>query len=71
MTERIDPQTMADWLTRRIHSAEQWLEDFGHGSKKRRPDSELEAKEFDIRALKEIKIAYERALERKLENDKG
>lgn len=64
MTERIDPQTMADWLTRRIHSAEQWLEDFGHGSKKRRPDSELEAKEFDIRALKEIKIAYEKAVER-------
>lgn len=68
MTDRIDPETMVHWLERRIWSAETWLETFGNG-KRKRPDTEIEQKQFDVRALNEIKFAYEKAWKRSKEND--
>ncbi len=35
-----------------------WLDDHGKGSKKPRPDHEIETKEYDIARFEEIKAAY-------------
>ncbi|OCJ05294.1 hypothetical protein A6U87_14925 [Rhizobium sp. AC44/96] len=57
-----DPQEMIQWLDRRISSAMTWLDDHGKGSKKPRPDHEIETKEYDIARFEEIKAAYLKAL---------
>lgn len=44
----IEPQEMLDWLDRRIASAMQWVDDFGPGSKRKRPDDLIELKRKDI-----------------------
>ncbi|MBA9034959.1 hypothetical protein [Rhizobium leguminosarum] len=60
-----DPSEMIAWLDRRIASAMTWLDDHGRGSKKPRPDHEIETKEYDIARFEEIKAAYVKALERR------
>lgn len=50
------------WLDRRIARAETWLNDHGRSSKRPRPDHEIEAKEYDIARLQEIRGAYLKAL---------
>lgn len=60
-----DPQDMIAWLDRRITSANTWLEDHGRHSRKPRPEHEIEAKEYDVAMLEEIKGAYLKALERR------
>ncbi|MGR9253264.1 hypothetical protein ACU8KI_08780 [Rhizobium leguminosarum] len=60
-----DPSEMIAWLDRRIASAMTWLDDHGKGSKKPRPDHEIETKEYDIARFEEIKAAYVKALERR------
>ncbi|TBB27311.1 hypothetical protein ELH48_09180 [Rhizobium ruizarguesonis] len=57
-----DPQEMIQWLDRRIASAMTWLDDHGKGSKRPRPQHEIETKEYDIARLEEIKAAYATAL---------
>lgn len=56
------PEEMISWLDRRIASAMTWLDDHGKGSKKPRPDHEIETKEYDISRFEEIKAAYAKAL---------
>ncbi len=56
------PAEMIAWLDRRIASAMTWLDDHGKGSKKPRPDHEIETKEYDIARFEEIKAAYVNAL---------
>ncbi|ASS57604.1 hypothetical protein [Rhizobium leguminosarum] len=60
-----EPSEMIAWLDRRIASAMTWLDDHGKGSKKPRPDHEIETKEYDIARFEEIKAAYVKALERR------
>jgi len=60
-----DPSEMIAWLDRRIASAMTWLDDHGKGSKKPRPDHEIESKEYDIARFEEIKAAYVKALAKK------
>ncbi|MGR9386419.1 hypothetical protein [Rhizobium leguminosarum] len=60
-----DPSEMIAWLDRRIASAMTWLDDHGKGSKRPRPQHEIETKEFDIARFEEIKAAYVKALERR------
>ncbi|MBX4920972.1 hypothetical protein HJA76_14855 [Rhizobium bangladeshense] len=57
-----DPAEMIAWLDRRIASAMTWLDDHGRGSKKPRPEGEIETKEYDIARFEEIKAAYLKAL---------
>ncbi|ACI55722.1 hypothetical protein Rleg2_2448 [Rhizobium leguminosarum bv. trifolii WSM2304] len=57
-----EPSEMIAWLDRRIASAMTWLDDHGKGSKKPRPDHEIESKEYDIARFEEIKAAYAKAL---------
>jgi hypothetical protein len=56
---------MIAWLDRRIASAMAWLDDHGKGSRRPRPQHEIETKEYDIARFEEIKAAYVKALERK------
>lgn len=56
------PEEMVQWLDRRISSAMTWLDDHGRGSKKPRPENEIEGKEYDIARFEEIKAAYLKAL---------
>ena len=65
----IEPEIMLDWLNRRIHSVEQWLETFSEG-KKARPAHEVGLKQFDIQASTEVRAAYVRAVERRKETEK-
>ncbi|MGQ3213802.1 MAG: hypothetical protein ACT6U0_19980 [Shinella sp.] len=58
-----DPAEMIAWLDRRIASAKTWLDDHGRGSKKPRPELEIETKEYDVSRFEEIRVAYCRALE--------
>jgi len=44
-----------------------WLEDHGHGSEKPRPENEIATKEYDIARFEEIKAAYLKALERRVQ----
>lgn len=60
-----EPAEMIAWLDRRIASAMTWLDDHGKGSKKPRPDHEIETKEYDIARFEEIKAAYVKALDRR------
>lgn len=60
-----DPQDMLDWIDKRISSAMTWLDDHGKGSKRQRPQHEIETKEDDIAKLEEIKLAYRKALDRR------
>ncbi|MBY5750783.1 hypothetical protein [Rhizobium leguminosarum] len=60
-----EPSEMIAWLDRRIASAMAWLDDHGKGSKRPRPQHEIETKEYDIARFEEIKAAYVKALERK------
>ncbi|MGO4196874.1 hypothetical protein AB4Z13_16075 [Rhizobium sp. YAF28] len=60
-----DPSEMIAWLDRRIASAMTWLDDHGKGSKRPRPQHEIETKEYDIARFEEIKAAYLKAIERK------
>lgn len=57
-----DPAEMIAWLDRRIASAMTWMDDHGKGSKRARPDHEIEAKAYDIARFEEIKGAYLKAL---------
>ncbi|WP_416066077.1 hypothetical protein ACK9YZ_06920 [Rhizobium sp. ZK1] len=57
-----EPSEMIAWLDRRIASAMTWLDDHGKGSRKPRPDHEIETKEYDIARFEEIKAAYVKAL---------
>ncbi|MGO7686246.1 hypothetical protein ACC696_16505 [Rhizobium ruizarguesonis] len=57
-----DPAEMIAWLDRRIASAMTWLDDHGKGSKRPRPQHEIETKEYDIARLEEVKGAYLKAL---------
>ncbi len=57
-----EPSEMIAWLDRRIASAMTWLDQHGKGSKKPRPDHEIETKEYDIARFEEIKAAYVKAL---------
>lgn len=59
-----DPSEMIAWLDRRIASAMTWLDDHGKGSKRPRPQHEIETKEYDIARFEEIKAAYLKALKR-------
>jgi hypothetical protein len=60
-----EPTEMLAWIDRRIASAMTWLDNFGKGSKKARPDHEIETKLYDIARFEEVKVAYVKALERK------
>jgi hypothetical protein len=64
-----DPADMILWLDRRIASAMTWLDDHGRESKKPRPETDIEAKEYDIARFEEIKVAYVKALNRKLASE--
>jgi hypothetical protein len=57
-----EPSEMIAWLDRRIASAMTWLDDHGKGSKKPRPEGEIEIKEYDVARFEEIKAAYVKAL---------
>ncbi|MCS0459509.1 hypothetical protein [Rhizobium favelukesii] len=57
-----EPSEMIAWLDRRIASAMTWLDEHGKGSKKPRPDHEIDTKEYDIARFEEIKAAYVKAL---------
>ncbi|WP_017993912.1 hypothetical protein [Rhizobium leguminosarum] len=56
------PEEMIAWLDRRIASAMAWLDDHGKGSKKPRPDHEIETKLDDVAKFEEVKAAYLKAL---------
>ncbi|MBY5917326.1 hypothetical protein HFO77_23310 [Rhizobium leguminosarum] len=60
-----EPSEMISWLERRISSAMTWLDDHGKGSKKPRPDHEIETKEYDIARFEEIKGAYLKTLKKR------
>jgi hypothetical protein len=60
-----DPAEMLAWLDRRIASAMTWIDDHGGGSKKPRPETEIASKEYDIARFEEIKVAYQKALDRR------
>lgn len=64
-----DPADMILWLDRRIASAMTWLDDHGRESRKPRPAHEIETKEYDIARFEEIKVAYVKALNRKLASE--
>lgn len=64
----IEPSEMLQWLDIRIASARMWLDDFSQG-KRKRPDHEIELKRKDIEHFEEIKTAYLKALQRKMERD--
>ncbi|SMF65669.1 hypothetical protein SAMN02982989_3390 [Xaviernesmea oryzae] len=57
-----DPSEMIAWLDRRIASAQTWLEDHGHGSKRPRPETEIATKQYDIARFEEIRGSYLKAL---------
>ncbi len=61
---------MLAWLDRRIASAMTWLDEHGKGSKKPRPDHEIETKEYDIARFEEIKAAYLRACAKRQEDQR-
>jgi hypothetical protein len=65
----IEPEIMLAWLDKRIASATMWLSDFGSG-KKARPSHEVEDKKFDIQALREIRVAYQKAVDRRNQQEK-
>jgi len=62
-----DPSEMIAWLDRRIASAMTWMDEHGKGSKRARPDHEIEAKAYDIARFEEIKGAYLKALKKREE----
>jgi hypothetical protein len=60
-----DPETMLNWMDRRIWSLHTYLEDHGPGSKSPRPETVLDAKREDIRMFEELRGAYVKALARR------
>ena len=66
----IEPEVMLAWLDKRIASATMWLGDFGSG-KKARPSHEVDDKKFDIQALQEIRVAYQKAVDRRNQPEMG
>jgi hypothetical protein len=60
-----DPQTVIEWMDRRMWSIATWLETFGKGASKPRPEMDIAAKEEDLRMFTELRGAYVKALERK------
>lgn len=65
----IEPADMLLWIDKRIASAQMWLDDFSEGRRKR-PDMEIEQKQFDIQALSEIRLAYQKALDRRNQTER-
>lgn len=65
----IEPSEMLQWLDIRIASARMWLDDFSQG-KRKRPDHEILTKRKDIEHFNEIRIAYQRALDRRQSTEK-
>lgn len=73
MSERVEPEEMIAWIDRRLASAGNWLNTFSDGPKKR-PDIEIQTKQYDIARFNEIRTAYVKAWERKKaaeENEQG
>ena len=60
-----EPEEMLAWLDRRIASAKTWLRDHGRRAKHPRPETEIENKEYDVARFEEIKVAYQKAVERR------
>jgi len=60
-----EPTEMIAWLDRRIASAMTWLDQHGRGSKRPRPEHEIETKLDDVAKFEEVKAAYVKALDRK------
>jgi hypothetical protein len=59
------PDQMLNWMDRKIRSANTWLETFGRGTKKQRPELDIEHREEDIECFAELRGAYVKALERR------
>lgn len=53
-----EPSEMIAWLDRRIASATTWLDNFGRGSKRPRPETEISSKEYDVRMFEELKAEF-------------
>ena len=60
-----DPIDMLDWLDKRIASVSTWLECHGRESKRPRPEHEIQIKETDIERFQEIRVAYQKAVDRR------
>ena len=60
-----DPQTVIEWMDKRMWSIATWLETFGRSASKPRPELDIAAKEEDLRMFTELRGAYVKALERK------
>lgn len=60
-----DPETMLNWMDRRLWSLHTFLEDHGPGTKSPRPELVLDAKREDIRMFEELRGAYVKALARR------
>ncbi|UFS83186.1 hypothetical protein LPB79_13110 [Rhizobium sp. T136] len=60
-----DPQTVIEWMDRRMWSIATWLETFGRSASKPRPELDIAAKEEDLRMFTELRGAYEKALAKK------
>jgi len=60
-----EPEIMMGWMDRKMGSAQTFLEDHGPGSKRPRPEHDLDAKREDIAMLTELRGAYAKAVERR------
>lgn len=58
-----EPELMIAWMDRKIWSAQTWLETFGKGTKKQRPDHDIAHREEDIENFLELRGAYVKAYE--------
>ena len=59
------PEEMLNWMDRKLWSANTWLESFGRGTKKQRPDIDIEHREEDVECFTELRGAYVKAIERR------
>jgi hypothetical protein len=60
-----EPEIMLAWLDGRIASVETWLNDHGPGTKRPWPESDILNKRTNLERYQEIRVAYQKAWERK------
>lgn len=64
-----DPQTVIEWMDRRMWSITAWLETFGRSASKPRPELDIAAKEEDLRMFTELRGADVKAVERRRQSE--
>lgn len=61
----MDPEHVINWIDRKLWSASTWMETFGRGTKKQRPDLDIEHREEDIAMFEYMRGCFQKALDKR------